>query len=80
MVRSVMGEIKLTDRQRRFLLHMAAGLTDDLIACQEGMTKCKAHNRINQLIHKLGAHNRTHAVAVALVLGLITLEDLRGTV
>lgn len=75
-----MSDIKLTDRQRRFLLHMAAGLRDEDIARQEGMTYCKAKTRVNQLIHKLGAHNRTHCVAVALVTCLITVDELRGVV
>ena len=56
----------LTDRQLRILESMARGLTNKDIAAQLNCSPESVKDRINSICTKLGAANRTEAVAIAL--------------
>jgi DNA-binding CsgD family transcriptional regulator len=66
----------LTEREREILTLVASGLQGDEMAerlfLSPETVKSHAHNAMG----KLGVHTRAHAVAVALVTGQITWEDL----
>ena len=56
----------LTDRQREILLSMSRGLTDADIARQLDLTPNSVREHITTIFRKLGAANKTEAVAIAL--------------
>ena len=56
----------LTDRQREILLSMSRGLTDADIAKQLKLTPNSVREHITTIFRKLGAANKTEAVAIAL--------------
>ena len=57
---------ELTDRQREILLSMSRGLTDADIAKQLNLTPNSVREHITTIFSKLGAANKTEAVAIAL--------------
>ena len=57
---------KLTDRQRDILRMISVGRTNKDIATHFGIQVCSVNEQIENVIHKLGATNRTEAVAIAL--------------
>ena len=57
---------ELTDRQREILLSMSRGLTDADIAKQLNLTPNSVREHITTIFNKLGAANKTEAVAIAL--------------
>ena len=57
---------ELTDRQREILLSMSRGLTDADIAKQLNLTSNSVREHITTIFNKLGAANKTEAVAIAL--------------
>ena len=57
---------KLSPRQREILESMIRGLTDRDIAKQLGIRQYSVNDHVSSIIQKLGAANRTEAVAVAL--------------
>ena len=57
---------ELTDRQREILLSMSRGLTDADIATQLSLTPNSVREHITTIFNKLGAANKTEAVAIAL--------------
>ena len=56
----------LTDRQREILLSMSRGLTDADIAKQLDLTPNSVREHVTTIFKKLGAANKTEAVAIAL--------------
>jgi DNA-binding CsgD family transcriptional regulator len=61
----------LSPREVDCLTHAAQGHGDEDIANRLGISKHTARFHIDNAIHKLGATNRTHAVALAAQLGLV---------
>ena len=57
---------KLTDRQMEILASITRGLTNAEIARQFGISTPSVKDHINAIFTKLGAANRTEAVAIAL--------------
>ena len=57
---------ELTERQREILLSMSRGLTDADIAVQLALTHSGIREHVSAIYAKLGAANRTEAVAIAL--------------
>jgi len=56
----------LSDRQVRVLESMTRGLTNRDIAKQLGVSEARIEEHVSQLLVKIGAANRTEAVAIAL--------------
>ena len=69
-IRQVMRESPpvpgLTDRQREIIESMARGLSNNDIAKQFGISPTVAREHITAILNKIGASNRTEAVAIAL--------------
>lgn len=57
---------ELTERQREILLSMSRGLTDADIAVQLALTHSGIREHVSAIYSKLGAANRTEAVAIAI--------------
>ena len=67
---------ELTDTERRILRHVAAGGTNDAIAKRLYLSEDTVKTRLRAACLKLGARNRTHAVALAAQWGLIGLDHV----
>ena len=65
-LRSHPGTIQLTDRQRTILQSATQGLTNAKIASENGISTDAVKQHIAAICAKLGAANRTEAVAIAL--------------
>ena len=63
--------IRLTPRQQQVLDLIAAGATDNQISFRLGISAQTVSNHVQAIRRKLGAHSRSHAVALASQLGLI---------
>jgi DNA-binding CsgD family transcriptional regulator len=61
----------LSPREVDCLTHVAQGHGDEDIAARLGISRHTARFHIENAVHKLGASNRTHAVALAAQLGLV---------
>lgn len=61
----------LTPRETDVLRVLARGSSDKLIARELGITAGTVKSHMKQLLHKLGATARTHAVVVAMERGLL---------
>jgi two-component system, NarL family, response regulator DesR len=61
----------LSDRESEVLQHLAHGLTTDRVGKELYLSPATVRSYAENAMHKLGAHNRVHAVAIALRLGLI---------
>ena len=57
---------QLTPRQREILASMVRGLTDRDIANQLGIRQDGVNDHVRAILQKIGAANRTEAVAIAL--------------
>ena len=57
---------ELTERQREIVASMARGLSNVDIAKQFGISPTVAREHISAILNKIGASNRTEAVAIAL--------------
>ncbi len=57
---------ELTPRQKDIRASMVRGLTDKDIATQLGIRRDGVNEHVSAILHKLGAANRTEAVAIAL--------------
>lgn len=55
-----------TPRQQQVLESITRGLSNDEIALQMGLSETRIKQHLNELYEKLGAANRTEAVAIAL--------------
>jgi two-component system nitrate/nitrite response regulator NarL len=65
------GGVRLTDRERDVLVHLAEGLSHDEIGKQLGISGETVRTHVQKACERLGAGTRTQAVATALRLGLI---------
>ena len=66
----------LTPTQREVLVLAANGLTSKQIAAAIGRSTVAVHLRVRYACDSLGASSRTHAVAIALVRGLIRPDEV----
>jgi len=62
---------QLTHRELRTLAAMSQGLTDAQIARIRGVSVPSVKAEVRSILHKMGARNRTEAVAGALQNGLV---------
>ncbi|MFF9632885.1 response regulator transcription factor [Streptomyces fradiae] len=69
----------VTPAQMEALRLAANGLTARQIATRLNISEGAAHLRLNGAAHALGAHSRTHAVALAIRTGLMDLTEVRLT-
>ncbi len=69
------GTEQLTPRERSVLQRLASGATNGEIARDLAFSVSTIRNDTMAIYRKLGAHGRPEAVATALSLGLITLEN-----
>lgn len=65
----------LTARELNVLSLVAEGLSDKLIGVRLGIVRSTVSNHITMILLKLGATNRTEAVAIAMRDGLIELPS-----
>lgn len=63
--------MKLTDRQKQVLDFIARGLLNKQIGAELGISEQTVKNHITNLLRKLGALNRAHAVMIAKEEGLL---------
>ena len=66
----------ITARERQTLLLAANGHTNRSIARAMGLTEDTVKTRMVKVRRKLRAVDRTHAVAIALALGLLSLDEV----
>jgi DNA-binding CsgD family transcriptional regulator len=66
------GPVRLSPRQREVLMWSAEGKTTWEISVIIECTEATVNYHLRQVIRKLGATNKTHAVSRALHLGLIS--------
>jgi DNA-binding NarL/FixJ family response regulator len=79
-VASAMGEVPqmedLSPREREVLLFAARGLSSKEVASQLFISERTVQTHLASIYDKLGAHNKTEAMLLALKYGLLTLEEL----
>lgn len=68
---------RLFPRERQVLVMIANGDRAHAIAQILNIRQCTIEATVKRVLHRLGAVNRAHAVAVALKLGEITLDDIQ---
>ncbi|MFD5294746.1 helix-turn-helix transcriptional regulator [Streptomyces mutabilis] len=66
----------LTARQRQVLRMIAAGHTSGQIGTRLGIHRTTVDRHLGDIYRQLGANDRSHAVALAIYHGHITLADL----
>ena len=66
MGRAETDEIRLTGREREVLILLAQGLQLDEIAARLGIGSETVRTHVRKASGRLGAANRTHAVAIAI--------------
>jgi len=71
------GESGLTEREMEVLRLIAAGNANKEIAAQLSLTEETVKSRVSNILSKLGANDRTHAVTIGLKRGIIELPDTR---
>ena len=67
------GESGLTVREMEVLRLIAAGNANKEIAAQLSITEDTVKSRVSNILSKLGANDRTHAVTIGLKRGIIDL-------
>ncbi|PIE53779.1 MAG: DNA-binding response regulator [Dethiosulfovibrio peptidovorans] len=79
-VASVVGEVSpledLSPREREVLLYAARGLPSKEVAAVLFISERTVQTHLASIYDKLGAHNKTEAMLLALKNGLLTLEEL----
>lgn len=70
-----MSRVELTDRQRQSLQLRADGMTTKNICAIMGIGTSSVQEHLTAACRKLGAKNTTHAVALAVLRGIITPND-----
>jgi DNA-binding CsgD family transcriptional regulator len=68
-------QVGLSDREMQLLKLAAGGLPTDEIAQELHITGHTVEFHFRNIMSKMGARNRTHAVAQAMTLGFFTLSD-----
>jgi DNA-binding NarL/FixJ family response regulator len=71
------GEEGLTEREIEVLRLIAGGNANKEIGAQLSITEETVKSRVSNILSKLGANDRTHAVTIGLKRGIIALEDPR---
>lgn len=71
---------QLTDTQRTILTLAANGRTSEAIGRTFGVTGACASRHIRIVCDLLGARDRTHAVALALLAGLLDADEIERPV
>lgn len=66
-----LSNVKLTDRERQFIKLTADGNNAAEIAAKLGVVERTVNFHLGNVLAKLAANNKTHAVAVAMRLGLV---------
>lgn len=66
----------VTSRQLQILALAASGYTGAQIASRLGIQPSTVHERLHRTYKKLGARSCAHAVAIALVRGLLEPENI----
>jgi DNA-binding CsgD family transcriptional regulator len=69
---------RITRRELQLLILAANGNTNDHIAHHLGISTHTVNGTLRRVYLKLGARDRTNAVAIALVRGLIRSLDIAG--
>jgi len=69
---SVGEPLRVSERDAQLLQLLAEGRTNREIAVVQGLAEQAAKKRIQAVVSSLNATNRTHAVAIAVRLGLIS--------
>lgn len=64
----------LSTREADILRHLALGRTDKQIAAHLKISAKTVNHHVTNILRKLGAANRTHAVAKAMMMRLIQLR------
>lgn len=67
------GKDVLTPREIQVLQHLAAGLANKQVASELGVSEDTVKGHVSSVMEKLGASNRTHAVALGIERGIIAL-------
>jgi DNA-binding NarL/FixJ family response regulator len=67
------GEESLTPKETEVLRLIAAGNANKQIATQLSITEETVKSRVKNILSKLGANDRTHAVAIAIKRGIVEL-------
>lgn len=67
------GKDVLTPREIQVLQRLAAGLANKQVASELGVSEDTVKGHVSSLMEKLGASNRTHAVALGIERGIIAL-------
>ena len=65
----------LSEREMEILRQVASGNSNKLIASQLGISEATVKGHMKNILSKLGANDRTHAVTLALQRGIISLQD-----
>jgi len=65
----------LSPRQKQVLNEIAKGHPNKGIACSLGVSQQSVKNHVHAILEKLGANNRTQAVVLAMLNGLLKIED-----
>jgi len=68
-----MHQSELTSREVEIVEHIASGLSNKQIAAALGIGEATVKTHVNNIMGKLGASDRTHAVTIALRRGFIRL-------
>jgi DNA-binding CsgD family transcriptional regulator len=63
----------LTEREIEVLLQVAAGNSNKLVADRLAISEDTVRSHMKNILSKLGANDRTHAVTIALKRGIIDL-------
>jgi DNA-binding NarL/FixJ family response regulator len=67
------GKDVLTPREIQVLQRLAAGLANKQVASELGVSEDTVKGHVSSVMEKLGASNRTHAVALGIERGIIAL-------
>jgi len=68
------GRVQLTEREREVMTLVASGLQSGDVAERLFLSPETIKSHVHNVLGKLGAHTRAHAVAIALVTGQISWE------
>jgi DNA-binding NarL/FixJ family response regulator len=67
------GEVALSERELEVLRKVAAGNSNKQVAAQLGISEDTAKAHMKNILSKLNANDRTHAVTIALKRGIIDI-------
>jgi DNA-binding NarL/FixJ family response regulator len=71
------GDVRLTEQRTRILVLMANGFTNAEIAARNFLSEEAIKSHVRVIYADLGARDRSHAVAIGLVRGLIRPDQIR---